>query len=192
MSESTTAVVTPTSELAEAFRLESGVDVNLCFQCNKCTAGCPTSYAMDYSPAQLIHAVRLGLDDLILHSRTMWMCAACETCTTRCPQDVDIAKVMDAAKIIARRRGIQPPAPAVASFYRSGLFTIRLFGRMYEIGMMMMLKMLTRDFFKDMGLGMKMMRKGKLKMIPSMSIGRTIAARRLFSRVKKKEKRATR
>jgi len=63
---------------------------------------------MDYKPAQIIHAIRLGLDDLVFNSKTMWLCASCETCTTRCPQEVDVAKVMDAVKIIAARRGIKP------------------------------------------------------------------------------------
>ncbi|MBI4946909.1 MAG: 4Fe-4S dicluster domain-containing protein [Bacteroidetes bacterium] len=57
---------------------------------------------MDYSPSQIIHAVRLGMIELVLNSNTIWLCASCETCTARCPQDVDIAKVMDAARIIAR------------------------------------------------------------------------------------------
>src|SRR4030042_6534711 len=97
--------ITSRSQLAEAVLHESGQNVNLCYQCMKCAAGCPISYAMDYKPAQLIHAICLGLDDLVLNSKTMWLCASCETCTTRCPQEVDVAKVMGAVKIIAMRRG---------------------------------------------------------------------------------------
>lgn len=96
------------ASLAEAVRCESGQNVNLCYQCKKCAAGCPVSYAMDHTPAQLIHGMRLGMDDLVLNSKTMWLCASCETCTTRCPQDVDVAKVMDAVKITALHQGIKP------------------------------------------------------------------------------------
>ena len=123
------------SKLAEAVMAECGQNVNLCFQCGKCAAGCPISYEMDHTPAQLIHAIRLGMDDLVYNSKTMWLCASCETCTTRCPQEVDVAKVMDAVKITAVRKGVKPTIPQVASFYRAALANIKKCGRMYEMGM---------------------------------------------------------
>ena len=174
--------ITSQSELAEAVLTESGQNVNLCYQCRKCAAGCPISYAMDYKPAQLIHAIRLGMDDLVLNSKTMWLCASCETCTTRCPQEVDVAKVMDAVKIVAIRRGIKPAIPEVASFYKAALSNIKMCGRMYELGMIIGLKLRTFDFFKDMELGAKMFKKGKMKIIPSLSGARRTW--KIFSRVK--------
>ena len=182
------SVITPLeSQLAESVLSESGQNVNLCYQCKKCAAGCPISYAMDYKPAELIHAIRLGMDDLVLNSKTMWLCASCETCTTRCPQEVDVAKVMDAVKITAFRQGIKPAIPQVASFYRAALSNIKKCGRMYELGMIIGLKLRTFEFFKDMGMGMKMFKKGKLKMIPSFT-GAT-RTRRIFRRVKDIENR---
>jgi len=173
------------SRLAEEVLLESGQNVNLCYQCSKCGAGCPVSYAMDHSPVQLIHAIRLGLDDLVLKSRTIWLCASCETCTTRCPQDVEVAKVMDAAKIIAIRRGVRPALPRVSAFHRATLGNIRSHGRMYELGLIMGLKLRTREFLKDAGLGIGMLRRGKLKLVPGFKGART--TRRIFRRVKKIE-----
>jgi heterodisulfide reductase subunit C len=157
--------VTSQSQLAEAVFSESGQNVNLCYQCRKCAAGCPISYAMDYKPAQL---------------------ASCETCTTRCPQEVDVAKVMDAVKIIALRRRIKPTIPQVASFYKAALSNIKMCGRMYELGMIVALKLRTFEFFKDMALGTKMFLKGKLKMIPSLTSAKTTW--KLFRRVKSIEK----
>ena len=69
-------------------------DVNLCYQCEKCTSGCPVSYAMDLVPAQIMHASQLNRKQLILKSNTVWLCASCETCTTRWPQGIDISKVV--------------------------------------------------------------------------------------------------
>ena len=179
--------ITSRSQLAEAVFSESGQNVNLCYQCRKCAAGCPIAYAMDYKPAQLIHAIRLGMDDLVFKSKTMWLCASCETCTTRCPQEVDVAKVMDAVKIIARRRKIKPTIPQIASFNRAALSNIKKCGRMYEMGMIMGLKMRTFELFKDAGLGMKMFIKGKLKMIPSLT--GALRTRKIFNRVKSIENR---
>jgi heterodisulfide reductase subunit C len=176
--------------LADAIFRECGENVNLCYQCRKCSAGCPLSYAMDYAPAQLIHAIRLGLDDLVFHSKTMWLCASCETCTTRCPQEVDIATVMDAVKIIGIRKGKKPAVPRVATFDKVMVDHIKNFGRMFELGMILNLKLKTREFLKDAELGMNMFRKGKLKVVPRFKGART--ARRIYSRVKKIEKRGRR
>ncbi|MHC4437045.1 MAG: 4Fe-4S dicluster domain-containing protein [Planctomycetota bacterium] len=175
------------SKLAEAVMAECGQNVNVCYQCGKCAAGCPLSYEMDYKPAQLIHAIRLGMDDLVFKSTTMWLCASCETCTTRCPQEVDVAKVMDAVKITSVRRGIKPTIPQVAAFYRATLANIKMCGRMYEVGMIADYKMRTFEFFKDMKLGMKMFKKGKLKLVPSLT--GALRTRKIFNRVKKIEQR---
>ena len=178
--------ITPRSQLAEAVLSESGQDVNLCYQCRKCAAGCPISYAMDYKPVQLLHAIRLGMDDLVFNSKTVWLCASCETCTTRCPQEVDVAKVMDAVKIIALRRGLKPAIPQVASFYKAALANIKKCGRLFELGMIVSLKLRTFDFFKDAGLGVKMFKKGKLKIVPSFRGAWTTW--KIFRRVKSFEK----
>lgn len=173
------------SEFGEAVRNISGVDVNSCFQCAKCASGCPVSYAMDYTPTQLIHAIQLGLTDLALNSKTIWLCASCQTCTTRCPQDVDLASVMDAVRIIAQRQKIKAKIPEIPAFYRSSLANIGFFGRMYELGLIAILKLFTRNFTKDIGLGLKMLARGKLNILPS--FGGTLAVRRILSQVKARE-----
>ncbi len=174
------------SEFAEAIKETSGLDINLCYQCKKCTSGCPVAYTMDYTPTQLIHAVRLGLNDLVLNSATIWLCVSCETCATRCPQELDLVKVMDTLRIMAMRAGIKPKVSEVAAFYHTGLNNIRFFGRMYELGLIGMLKLSTGQFTKDIGLGIKMLKKRKLKLLPSFQ-GSSIT-RRIFAKVKEREK----
>jgi len=172
------------SDFAEAVKNASGENIYICFQCKKCTVGCPLMFAMDLTPTQIIHAIRLGVEDQVLNSRTMWLCAACETCTTRCPQGVDIARIMDGVKIIAKQRGIKPPVISVPAFYGAALSNIKIFGRMYELGLIADLKRRTGEFTKDMGMGIKMFSKGKLKIIPHFSS----RARRIFNRVKQLER----
>ncbi len=174
------------SEFAEIIQETTGLNINLCYQCKKCTSGCPVAYAMDYTPTQLIHAIRLGLENLVLNSATIWLCASCETCTTRCPQEVDIASVMDTLRIMAVRAGVKPKLPEVAAFYHTGLSNIRFFGRMYELGLIGRLKLATGQFTKDIDLGIKMVKKGKLKLLPSFQ-GSSIT-RRIFAKVKEREK----
>ena len=163
----------------------TGQNINLCYQCSKCTSGCPLSIDMDYAPSQIIHAVRLGFKELVLSSKTIWLCASCETCTTRCPQEVDIAKVMDAARIIARNEKVKPAVKEIPSFNTSFLQTVRIFGRLFEAGLSILLKLKTKEYKKDLDLGMKMITKGKLKPIPSFT--RVIEINSMFSRIKKME-----
>ena len=174
-------------EFTRAIEKESGEIINVCYQCKKCAVGCPVAYAMDYTPTQIIHAIRFGLKDLVLNSKTIWICASCETCTTRCPQDLDIRKVIDAARIIAQKEHIKPKVTDVPAFFNTAMQNIRFFGKMYELGLIIMLKLKTKEFFKDIVLGMKMFKKGKMKIFPSASgIGK---AGKIFSKVEKVEKR---
>src|SRR4030042_2639125 len=87
----------------------SGQRVADCYQCGKCTAGCPTAFAMDYPPNQIMRGIQLGMRDALLASKAIWVCASCQTCTTRCPQGVDIARTIDALRSMAYSKGIRSP-----------------------------------------------------------------------------------
>ena len=145
-----------------------GQNVNLCFQCKKCTAGCPVhrTGAMDISPTQVIHMVRLGIVEPLLESHTIWVCASCETCTTRCPQGVDIAKVMDAARNIANMIGKTDAEKAISIFHTAFMENIAKHGSLYELGLVLGIKLKTKEFFRDAEIGREMFLKGKLRMMP--------------------------
>src|SRR3990170_371643 len=164
------------TELAETIRKESGENVFLCYQCQKCSSGCPVAEHFDLAPNQLMRAIQLGQKEMILRSKTIWLCAACETCATRCPHDINITRIMDVLKIMAQKEGIEPKVPSVPLFYQAALRGIRWFGRMYEAGLMgeiYLRQMMTGrlDFEQvwkvDMPLAMKMLKNGKLKILPT-------------------------
>ncbi len=175
------------SDFVVALTRESKQDVNACFQCRKCAVGCPIAFAMDLTPTQIIHAARLGLESLVLNSKTIWLCASCQTCTTRCPQDVDIARVMDAARIMAIHAGVKPSVKSVHRFFSTLVQNVSWFGRIYELGLFAMLKLKSGEFTKDMELGRHMLMKGKIRLIPSFKGSRD--ARRIYRAVKKRESR---
>lgn len=183
-------VVNPTeaSRLAAIIKTYGNTDISTCYQCRKCSSGCPVAYAMDYTPAQILHAARLGLKDLVLNSATIWLCATCETCVARCPQGVDLVKAMDALRTTCLIEGYKPKVPEVANFYKHALNNIQVFGRLYELGLMGRLRLATREFTKDFSLGIGMFKRGKLKILPDLGAMREM--RRIeFRVVRKKRKR---
>jgi heterodisulfide reductase subunit B len=167
--------LTLVTDLAQHIQEECGENVYLCYQCQKCTAGCPVAEHFDLAPNQILRAAQFGQKELILHSKTIWLCAACEACATRCPQGIDITRIMDVLKIMAQREGIEPKVRTVPMFYQAGLRSIKLFGRMYELGLMGELylrRLLAGEldmgqlFLKDLPLALKMVVRGKLKPLP--------------------------
>lgn len=77
-----------------------------CYQCGKCSAGCPMCFAMDLLPNQIIRLAQLGLEDDITKANAIWICASCITCSVRCPRGVDLARVMEALRLITSRKNI--------------------------------------------------------------------------------------
>jgi len=145
----------------------SGHNVQDCYQCQKCSAGCPVAFAMDYKPNQIMQMVSLGLKERVLSCKTIWVCASCYTCSTRCPNDIDIAGVMDWLRQIALREGVTPAEKDVPLFHAAFLDSIRRHGRVHELSMMASYKMKTGKLFDDFKLGWKMFTRGKLKLLPS-------------------------
>jgi heterodisulfide reductase subunit B len=166
------------TDLAHQIKERSSENVFLCYQCKKCTAGCPVAAYFDLAPHEVMRACQFGQEDLVLHSRTISICAACETCSTRCPQGIDIARIMDELEIIAQERKIKSKAPTVPMFYKSANRGINWFGRMWELGLMA--ELYIREFFAgefdfkqlfkyDIMVAIKMLRTGKLKILPSIA-----------------------
>jgi len=174
------------NKFSDSVEAIGGVDVSFCYQCGKCASGCPVAYEMDMTPTQLMHAIQLGLKDVVYESKTMWLCASCQTCSTRCPQGVDIAEAMDTVKILIQRDKKEAQVPDVLKFNQSFVENLKWFGRLYELGMIGVLKFRTLKFTQDLDMGMAMMKKQKFSLLPRFHSSREV--RKLFRRVKKLEK----
>jgi heterodisulfide reductase subunit C2 len=152
-----------------------------CFQCRKCTNGCPASFAMDLYPDQVIRLALLGQKEEVLRSKTIWVCASCETCTTRCPNGVHIAEIMDYFKELAVQEGIPTPQPQVVALHQTFLDNVRLTGRIFEGGLLpayllrsgQLRDKLDKGTWRDDALlGWKLFRKGRLPVFPKFIKGR--------------------
>ena len=82
----------------------SGQNLLACYQCGKCSAGCPAVSEMDILPNQIIRYAQLGLRDELLESKAIWVCASCFTCNSRCPKGINIAEVIEALRQILLRK----------------------------------------------------------------------------------------
>ena len=180
--------VTPDPGFGREVEEKSRTRVSACFQCLKCTGGCPVTFAMDIMPNQVIRMVQLGMKEEVLRSSTIWVCASCETCTTRCPNDIDIAHVMDSLRQAAIAEKIEPAQKEILAFHRIFMMTIKFLGRLYEPGMLGALKAWTRILNRgEIKLGWKMFKKGKLKIFPR-AVSESRELRAIFAKAKQKGK----
>jgi len=166
-----------TREFVREVEEETGRMVSRCYQCKKCTSGCPSGSAMDYQCHEVIRLVQLGARDEVLRSNAIWLCASCKTCRERCPNDVDPAAVMDCLKILAVAAGVPLGRGRVRAFQKAFLSTVAAFGRAHELGSIALYKAATpSSALDDIGLGLKMLRRGKLKLAPDRIKGRSEVA----------------
>jgi len=156
---------------AREVKEKSQAHLELCYQCFACSSGCPVAYAMDYKPHQIIRMVQFGLKDPVLDSSTIWLCASCETCATRCPNDIDIVVVMDTLRHMAIAEG-RTQVTNLPLFHTTFLNAIRSNGKVHELMLILIYMLKSGDIFKfkklftDMILGAKMFLKRKLAILP--------------------------
>jgi len=104
------------SKLDSKFLLEVnshryGRNINACFACGTCSAGCPIHRVYpEYNPRRIIRMVKLGMRTEVLSSKHIWYCSTCQTCKERCPRGVGFFDILMVLKNMAARDGFAPPA----------------------------------------------------------------------------------
>lgn len=162
--------IVPKPSLRKKIEDLSRQKISACFQCEKCTNGCPVTFAMDVVPHRLMRFLQLGLLDEALHSDTIWVCASCETCSTRCPNDIDIAHVMDTLRQLVQREGIKTTQKNAPIFHSAFLSSLRRHGRVHEPEMAVVYTLKSGGLSglrKQADTGLAMFKRGKIKPLPS-------------------------
>jgi len=155
--------------------------VQRCYYCLRCSAGCPAAYAMEYTPAQMLRMVQLGQKEALLGSSAIWLCIGCETCGTRCPNEIHAGAVIDALRQISIADKVPAGERKVFRLHQAFLDSIRWWGRLHELSMLVEYKLLSRDLVSDLDMGLDMFVKGKIHPLPKRIKGMG-EIRRLFEK----------
>jgi len=126
-----------------------------------------------------------GRGDLL--SGTIWICLSCETCNTRCPQDINILRVIDGLREMSNELDYYNPYPALPALHQIFMAFVKRFGKVYELGLALLINLRMLTPFKDIDMASPMFLKGKLKPFPHRSHGAK-ELRQVMARISKLEK----
>jgi heterodisulfide reductase subunit C len=174
--------------LLDQVKKMSGIDLDACYQCKKCSCGCTVSGHVQSPPAELIRRLQLGAGDELLENDLIWTCVSCETCFARCPMGIDIVSVMDALRTLAVEKKAAVPEGKIPLFNRAFLKTVELFGRTYDLGLITAYKMGTSSYLQDADKVPMMIKKKKIALLPSLGADRK-TVRRIFKQARKSKER---
>jgi heterodisulfide reductase subunit C len=152
--------------LADDVRDHTGLNPARCYQCGKCSAGCPMATETELRPHDVMRMVARGQRERLLGSESIWLCLTCETCAARCPNGCDPAATIDALRGLAVRADPSAPPARIGAFHRSFLDQIRTHGRVFEFGLVLSYKFRTGALFQDVLSAPGMMSRGKLGFSP--------------------------
>jgi len=142
---------------------------------------------MDMGPRQIMRAIQLGLKERVLESSTIWLCISCQTCSGRCPNEIDIARVMESLRWLANAEKSEPAEKDIALFHRLFLILIQRSGRVHELFLGVLYNMLGRHPFANITRLPGMFTRGKLSVLPPRVKG-VAEIRSLFAKIKAMEK----
>ena len=154
------------NDFLDLLEAESGQPISRCYQCKKCSGGCPVSSYTDIRPHQVVRLAQLGRQEELLASPGIWYCTGCMTCQARCPNGISISAILDVIKGRALKAG-DLTAESLPFFHDCFLASVRHHGRVFELGMVAGYKWRSKRWTDDKGLGARMFLKGKLALLPN-------------------------
>jgi heterodisulfide reductase subunit C len=154
--------------LRELSQVPEWEKIKACIQCGTCSASCPTSWAMDYKPREIMGFFRAGKLDQILRSNTVWLCASCYSCVVRCPSGVKLSDIMYVLRAVGIKHGVFPKGEKYPALARTFAKMVDKYGRNAES------EMLARFYLgsnplgaaRQLPLGLKMLLRGRLPLLP--------------------------
>lgn len=160
---SLTAVPTRTKRLINQITADAGVDLKDCYQCGKCSAGCPVAPMASMMPREVIRNLQLGNAESVIDADMPWLCASCGMCQARCPQNVDLPNLMLACRRAALREG-KKPLQEVSAFNSIFIDGVKEKGVSDEAALAMKFNVVTGHLAQDALSAPKMVLRGMLNL----------------------------
>jgi heterodisulfide reductase subunit C len=151
--------------IKEVMKMHGGEKILNCIQCGSCAGGCPTMFAMDYSPIQIIKMINLGMKEEVLSSSTIWVCSACYTCATRCPRNVDFPTLMMSLRNKAIRENLIKDSKK-SDYHKYFFEVVNKYGRLHESKLLVKLLDITNfgSLIYNARLAWRLIKKGKVSL----------------------------
>lgn len=167
--------------------VSNGDNIKGCLQCGTCSASCPTAAAMEFSPREIIAALRAGMLDRVLKSNTVWLCSSCYSCTVRCPAGIPFTEVMYELKRLGVKHHLHPRKTTNAVMARAFTESVDRYGRNHEPELLMKYYLRTNplNFLRQIPLGMKLMARKRMSFRPHRIKG-IESLRRMMSAIEEK------
>jgi len=153
----------------EVEKLPGGEYVLDCLQCGLCAGTCPTRFAMDYSPIQIMKMIQMGMREEVLSSSTIWVCSSCYSCYSRCPRGVDITTLMMSLRNLAIKEKVAVKKEVKPKFHKTFYEVVKKYGRMHEpeILIKILKKSDLNELYRNAKFGWRLWRKGRLQIRPT-------------------------
>lgn len=176
--------------LENVYNIPGGEKIKTCIQCGTCSGSCPTSYAMDYTPREIIASLRAGMLDKVLRSNTVWLCASCYSCTVRCPSGIKLTDIMYELKRLGIEFGLYPKGAKAPVLSKAFLSVVDRFGRNAETALLSAFYLRTNPLgmFKALPLSWQLYRSGRLALFPERIRGQGDLAKMLRAAREKGER----
>jgi heterodisulfide reductase subunit C len=153
--------------LAAQLKKATGLNVAACYQCGKCSAGCPMADEMPLRPHQMLRLAQLDQREKLLADESLWLCLTCETCTARCPNEVDPARLIDGMREMVFQKDPSQAPLRIRAFHKAFLNQIKSHGRVFEFGLVFEYKLRSGALFDDVLNAPGMYLRGKLSLMPT-------------------------
>lgn len=170
------------AQIVSQIEQRSGMRVSDCYQCGRCTSTCAGAFAFDIPPHRIMRLLQLGQVDQVLNSATAQLCFDCMTCSMRCPMNIDVASVIETAKMVADEMELKDTEKGMRFFRREFLKNVRRHGRLHEPSLVGWINLKTGRPFNDLSLVPLVLRKKKVHVVPP-RVKNLRHLRRLFKEV---------
>lgn len=155
----------PHPSFVDEVKTLTGISASECYQCFRCTNGCPVAEDMDIAPQKIMAYILNDERTRVLSADALWSCLQCFTCSARCPNGIDIARIIEALRRLALETGMASRID-IRDLDAAMIDSVARYGRIWELGVVMRYRLSHRALFKNIPMAFDMVRKRRIGFFP--------------------------